>query len=167
MVVNAPCHVSMGRGEREQVLERWLVAELAAARRGGRPRVVRPAAEAAAALAAAGRRAAAGEAAAALTTAGTLGLGDLRGRVAQRGADLVDFELDDRALLAFLGLVGPLAQPALHDDPGAALERLGDVLRGLAPDAAAQEQRVAVLPLVRVLVQETRRRRDGEVGDRG
>src|SRR5262249_51815276 len=149
-------------------LERRLVAEVAAdpaaaAGGGGRPRVVRPAAET---TTAAGRSAAETTTAAGRSAA-ALRLGDLRRRVPQRRADLVDFELDDGALLALFGLVRALAQPALHNDPGAALKRLGDVLRGLPPDAAAQEQRVAVLPLVGVLVEETRRRRDGEVRDRG
>ena len=44
------------------------------------------------------------------------------------------------------------------------LERLGDVLRGLPPDRAGQEQRLAVLPLVGLLVEGARRRRDPEVG---
>ena len=40
-----------------------------------------------------------------------------------------------------------LSRPG-RDDPHAAGERLGDVLGRLAPDGAAQEQRLAVLPLV-------------------
>src|SRR6478736_6553014 len=44
-------------------------------------------------------------AAEATTGTAALGLGDLRGRVAQRRADLVDVELDDGALLALLGVV--------------------------------------------------------------
>ena len=54
-------------------------------------------------------------------------------------------------------------QPALHDDAHALLEGLGDVLRGLPPDRAGEEQRVAVLPLVGLLVEGARRRRDPEV----
>src|SRR3954465_7386528 len=82
---------------------------------GGRPRVARaatpappPATEAATA---------ATEAAATLTAgrAGDLGRG-----VPQRGADLVDLELDDGALLAFLGLERALLEPAGHDTPRAA-----------------------------------------------
>src|SRR6202012_2186825 len=65
---------------------------------------------------------------------GALGLGDLGRRVAQGRADLVDLDLVDRALLAFLGLVGPLLEPALHDDPHPALQRFGDVLGRLPPD---------------------------------
>src|SRR4051812_45410343 len=42
---------------------------------------------------------------AALPAAGALGAGDLRGGVAQRGADFVDLKLDDGALFAFLGFV--------------------------------------------------------------
>ena len=61
-------------------------------------------------------------------TGPTLGLGDLGRGVAQRRADLVDVHLDDRALLAFLGLVGTALEPTRDDDPGAALERFGDVL---------------------------------------
>src|SRR3954462_14997090 len=66
-----------------------------------RPGVVRAAAASAASAGAA--TAAATEAAAALTARGT---GDLRGGVAERRADLVDLELDDRALLAFLRVEG-------------------------------------------------------------
>src|SRR4051794_12941825 len=69
----------------------------------GRPGRRRPgaarAAAAAPAAAAAGEATAATEATAALTTRGT---GDLRGGVAEGRADLVDLELDDGALLAFL-----------------------------------------------------------------
>ena len=91
------------------------------------------------------------------------GPGDLGGGERQRGADLVDLELHDRALLALAGLVGALLQTALHDDAHAALQRLGDVLRRLAPHRAGEEQRIAVLPLVGLLVERARRRRDPEV----
>src|SRR5207253_1410662 len=86
--------------------------------------------------------------------AGAGGLGGLRGGVLERRTHLVDVELVDGALLALAGLVGALAQPAGHDDPGTAVQRLRDVLGGLAPDRAAQEQRVAVLPVVGLLVEE-------------
>src|SRR5699024_8578993 len=66
-------------------------------------------------------------------------------REAQGRADLVDLQLHHGALLAFLRLEGALPQPALRHDPHAAGERLGHVLRGLPPDVAAQEQRLAVL----------------------
>ena len=95
------------------------------------------------------------------------GLGDGRGGVAQGRADLVDLELDDGALLALTGLEGPLLEPPLHDDAGPAGERLGDVLRGLTPDVAAQEEGLAVLPLAALAVEGARRRRHGEVGDGG
>ena len=106
----------------------------------------------------------AAEAAAAVTA---LGLGDLGRRIPQRGADLVDLHLDDGALLAFLGLVGPGLQAAGDDDAGAAVERLGHVLRGIAPDRAAHEQGLPVLPLVALAVEGPRRGRDGEVGHGG
>src|SRR5690349_16301392 len=44
--------------------------------------------------------------------------GDLGGRVPERGADLVDLQLDGGALLAFLGLVGTLLETPGSDDPG-------------------------------------------------
>ena len=96
----------------------------------------------------------------------TGGLVDLGGGVPQGGADLVDLDLVDGALLAFLGLVRPLPEPALDDDPHATLEALGDVLRRLPPDVAGQEQRLAVLPLVGLLVHEPRSGRDAEPGHR-
>src|SRR5699024_3529632 len=61
---------------------------------------------------------------------------------------------------------GALLEAALRDDAGALLERLGHVLRGIAPDGAAQEQRLAVLPLVRLTVEHAVGRRDGERRDR-
>src|SRR3954471_2607253 len=100
--------------------------------------------------------------AAALTTRGT---GDLRGGVAEGRADLVDLELDDGALLAFLRVEGALLEPAADDDARTAGQRLGDVLGRLAPDVAAEEQSLAVLPLLRLTVEGPRCRRHGEVGD--
>src|SRR4051812_26054934 len=46
------------------------------------------------------------------------------------------------------------------------MQGLGDVLGRLAPDRAPQEERVAVLPLVGLLVEEARRGGHGEVRDR-
>src|SRR3954467_4064446 len=65
--------------------------------------------------AATGRPAA--EAAAAATAAAALAAVDLRGGITQRGTHLVDLDLEDGALLAFLGLVGPLLEPPRDDDP--------------------------------------------------
>src|SRR3954447_7013805 len=128
-------------------LVREAAATAAARGRGGTPRVVGRHSAAATAVPAA-------TAAAEVTTAAATAadLVDLGRGVAQRGADFVDLELDDGALLAFLRLERPLLQAALHDDSGAAGQGLGDVLRRLPPDVAAQEQRLAVLPLARLLV---------------
>src|SRR5690606_34954797 len=109
------------------------------------------------------RSAAAGVAVAAAVPARLV---DLRRRVAQRRADLVDVELDDRALLAFLGLERPLLQSTLHDDPGTPGQGFGDVLRSLPPHRAPHKQRLAVTPLPRLPVERTRRRRDSERRDR-
>ena len=114
-------------------------------------------------LAAAALLAAALLATEAAATAAPLGLGDLGRGIPQRGADLVDLHLDDGALLAFLGLVGPGLQASGDDDAGAAAEGLGDVLRGVAPDRAAHEQGLPVLPLVALAVERARGGRDGEV----
>src|SRR5262249_43447951 len=78
---------------------------------------------------------------------------DLGGRVLQGRTDLLDVHLDDCALLALAGLVRALLQPTLRDHAHAPLERLGHVLGRLPPNGAAQEQRLAVLPLVRVAVE--------------
>ena len=51
------------------------------------------------------------------TTVGTGGLGDRRGRVAKRWADLVDLQLDDGALLALLRLEGALLEAPLCHYP--------------------------------------------------
>src|SRR5829696_6646241 len=130
-----------------------------------RPGVARTAATTAAAGAAEAAATAATEAAAATLTAG--GLGDLRGGVAQRGADLVDLQLDDGALLAFLRVERALLEPPADDDPRTAGDGLGDVLGHLAPHVAPEEQRFAVLPLLRLTVEGARRRGHGEVGDGG
>src|SRR5215218_8437941 len=147
-------------------------AALAAGRAGG-PRVVDllAAALVAATPAAAGAGArpaavAAGPAPEAAATA-ALSLGDLGGRAPQARADLVDLHLEHGALLALLGLEAAGLQPALGDHGGAPGEGLGDVLGSLTPDRAAHEQRLAVLPLVRLTVERARRRGDREVRDRG
>src|ERR1700743_830082 len=57
-----------------------------------------------------------------------LRLRDLRRRVLQARADLVGLDLIHGSLLTLAGLVRPLLQPALHDDPHATLEGLGTVL---------------------------------------
>src|SRR5262249_51152157 len=90
---------------------------------------------------------------------------DLGGGVPQRRADVIDLDLVDRPLLALARLVLALAQPAGDDDPHAALQALGHVLRGLAPDVAGQEERFPVLPLVGVPVHEPGCRCDPERGD--
>ena len=104
--------------------------------------------------------AAAEVAAAATLAAGPAHLVDLGRGVAQARTDLVDVDLEHRAPLALAGLERARLQPAGHDDPRAALERLGDVLSSLPPDVAGEEQRVAVLPLVGLTIEGARRRRD-------
>src|SRR5689334_5024786 len=146
---NAPGAVIVNR-----CLERRLVGEPVAATAGiGGPGVI-GLRSAAAALSSTIPALVAAPAAEAAASAGALGLGDLGRRVAQGRADLVDLDLVDGALLAFLGLVRPLLEPALHDDPHPALERFCDVLSGLPPDVAGQEQRLAVLPFIRLPVHE-------------
>src|SRR6478672_5262094 len=107
---NAPGAVIVNR-----CLERRLVGEpLAAAAGIGGPGVI--GLRAAAALSTIPSLVAGPAAAEAAAAAGALGLGDLGRRVAQGRADLVDLDLVDGALLAFLGFVRPLLEPALHDD---------------------------------------------------
>jgi len=67
--------------------------------------------------------------------------------VPQGRPDLLDVDLDDGALLPLAGLVGTLPQAAGDDDPAALGRGFGDVLGGLPPQRAAQEQGVPVLPL--------------------
>src|SRR3954469_24993288 len=129
---------------------------------GSRPGVARSAATTGGAEAASA--APTGEAAASLTARG---LRDLRGGVAQRGADLVDLQLDDGALLAFLGVERALLEPPADDDARTAGEGLGDVLGPLTPQVAPEEQRLAVLPLLRLTVEGAGGGGNGEVGDRG
>lgn len=102
---------------------------------------------------------------AALATS-TRGLRDLGRGVLQAGADFLDVQLVDRALDALTVIVGPLLQPALHDDAHASRERLCDVLRRLTPDRAGQEQALAVLPLVGLTVEGAGSGRDTELRDR-
>src|SRR5204863_2388824 len=111
-------------------------------RRGGRPRVVVGEAATAALATAGGAEPAA-------TAGAARHLLHLRRGVPQRRADLVDLELVNGALLAFLRLVRPLAQPTRDDHARTPLQRLGDILRRLPPHRTGQEQRVAVLPLAR------------------
>src|ERR1700761_8183543 len=156
----------VGVSDKRVPLERWLVG-VAAAGGVGRPRVLVPAAAAAGrplASAVAGATAtaapvAAAEPAFAATAAGPVDLGR---SVPQGRADIVDLDLVDGPLLAFLGLIVPLLQPAGHDDPHAALERLGHVLGRLPPHVAAEEEAVAVLPLVRLPVHDPGCRSDAE-----
>src|SRR6516225_5983083 len=111
-------------------------------------------------------RATGGPAAPAEVAAGAIGLDDLGGRVAQRGTDVVNLDLVDGALLAFPGLIGPLAQPAVDDHPHAALQALGGVLRRLPPDVTGEEEAVPVLPLPGLVVAEPGRGGHAELGDR-
>ena len=99
-------------------------------------------------------------------TAAAAGLVDLGGRVAQGRADLVDLELHDGALLALAGLVRAALESALHDHPHALGERLGHVLRGLAPHGTVEEHGIAVLPFAGVPVERAGGGRHREVGDR-
>src|SRR5580765_5484938 len=128
-------------------LEGRLVGVAAAGRRGRTPRVVGRGAGGTA------RVARAGGAEPTATARAALGAVHLGGRVLQRRADLFDVKLDDRALLALTGLVRALLEPAGRDDAHPPLQRLGSVLGRLTPDRAAQEQRLAVLPLVAVAVE--------------
>src|ERR1700741_3566181 len=89
---------------------------------------------------------------------------DLGGGVPKRRPDLVDLDLDDGALLAFAGLEGSLLEPPGDDHPGATREAFRDVLGGLAPDIAAQEQRLAVFPFTALPVIDPGRRCHREVG---
>src|SRR5882672_2258310 len=92
-------------------------------------------------------------AAATAAAAASADLVHLRRGVAQRGADFLDLQLHHGALLALAGLVRTLLEPPGHDHPGTPGERLGHVLRRLAPDVAAHEQRLAVLPLTALPVE--------------
>src|SRR5690606_10871256 len=72
----------------------------------------------------------------------------------------------DGALLAPLGLVGALLEAALDDDPRALRQGFRHVLGGLPPQAAAQEQGLAVLPLAGGAVEDPGRGCDREARDR-
>src|SRR5690625_1347348 len=98
-------------------------------------------------------------------TAAARGAGDLRGGVPHGGADLVDLHLHHGALLTFTGLERTLHQAALRDHTHALGEGFGHVLRGLAPDRAPHEQRLAVLPLLGLPADLARGGCDGEVRD--
>ena len=80
------------------------------------------------------------------------------------GRDIVGDDLDDRALLALLGLPAALLEPAGHDDARALLQRRGDVLGELPPAHDVEEAR-ALLPLVGLLV--APRTVDGDAEGRG
>src|SRR5437762_4211662 len=144
-----------------QVLERWFVGRALAEAAGVRgPRVLlrAPAAGPAGSAGAAG-------AAAAEAAAGPVGLGDLGRCVPHGRADVVDLDLVDGPLLAFPGLVRPLAQPTVDDHPHAPLQALGHVLGRLAPDVTGEEEAVAVLPLTAGLVAQPEGGGDAEPGD--
>src|SRR5664279_1070181 len=100
----------------------------------------------------------------ATTSGAPLGAVDLGGGVLQRRTDLVHVQLDDSALLAFLGLVGTRLQPARDQHSRAALQRLGNVLSRVTPHRASHEQGLAVLPLIARPVELTRGRGNGEIG---
>src|SRR5262249_3299845 len=104
--------------------------------------------------------------AAAEAAAGPVGLGDLGRGVPHGRADIVDLDLVDGPLLAFPGLVRPLAQPTVDDHPHAPLQALGHVFGRLAPDVAGEEEAVAVLPLTAGVVTEPGGGGDAELGDR-
>src|SRR6266496_3879059 len=109
------------------------VAPEAAGVRG--PRIVGRASARAAAGAATGPAGPTGPAAAE-AAAGPVGLGDLGRGVAHGRAYVIDLDLVDGPLLAFPGLIGPLAQPAVDDHPHAPLQALGHVLGRLAPSSS-------------------------------
>src|SRR5664279_403851 len=92
-----------------------------------------------------------------------LGAVDLGCGVLQRRTDLVHVQLDDCALLAFLGLVRARLQSARDQHPRATLQRLGDILRRVPPHRTTHEQGLAVFPLIARPVELTRGRGNGEV----
>src|SRR5699024_11172870 len=98
------------------------------------------------------------------STAGGV-LRHLGGGAAQAGADFVDVQLHDAALLAFLGFEGPGLQSPLNDDPSTTLQGFSDVLSHFTPQRAAPEPGLRVLELGRLAVEATRRRGHGEVCD--
>lgn len=96
-------------------------------------------------------------------TAGALVAVDLRVGVPEARADLVDLELHDGALLAFLGLVGAALQTAADDHAHALGQGFCDVLGSLTPDRSAKEQGLPVLPFIRLAVKGPRGGSNGEV----
>src|ERR1700761_3476803 len=135
---------------------------VAAAAVGRRPRVLAPAACAARRALTAGVAAAAVATAETAFAAGPAGPVDLGRSVPQRRADVVDLDLVDGSLLAFLGLVVPLLQPTGHDDPHSALKGLRDVLGRLPPYVAGEKEAVTVPPLTARGIAYPRRGRDAE-----
>ena len=144
-----------------EALRPWCETLLFAAQVGASPLL--PVEDEAAALAAAG-------VVTALLAAGVVlaagGAGDLGLGTAQRGTDLVDLHLDDGALLALAGGVRALLEAPLRNDAHALGEGLGHVLGRLAPDRAAHEERLGVLPLIGLAVEDAGRRGDREGRDR-
>src|SRR5215213_9703342 len=88
---------------------------------------------------------------AATLTAAAVGALHLRGGPAQAGADLVGHDLDHAALVAVLGLVTALLEPARHHGAGALAQRGGGVLAQLTPRDHVEE-RGLLLPLAVLLV---------------
>src|SRR5699024_4462828 len=103
----------------------------------------------------------------ATAAASTRGLrtGDLCGGVTKRWTDLVNFEFDRGALLAFLRFVRTLLQTPGSDDTATLGERSGDMLGEFTPNARAQEQCFAIFPLTCCAVVIARSGSDGEVGN--
>ena len=93
-------------------------------------------------------------------------LGHCHDRVTQARAYLVHLQFHDRAVRPVLRLVGALLQTARHDHAHALLQRLGDVAGHVAPCAAAHEQGLTVLVLVRLTVPHARRGSNREIRDR-
>src|SRR5699024_6172595 len=77
----------------------------------------------------------------------TAGAGDLCGGVPHGRANLINLELHHGAAFTLTGLEGPLHEPALNDDPHPLGEGFGNVLGGVAPDRAAQEESFPIPPL--------------------
>src|SRR5699024_460959 len=85
----------------------------------------------------------------------------------QGWTDLVGLHLEDGALLTLAGLEAPLAKPTSDDHAVALVQRVGHVLRSLAPDVAGEEQCLAVDPLTCLRVVAPRGGCDSEAGDCG
>src|SRR5665811_737037 len=95
-----------------------------------------------------------GVAASAVTAAGASGLRDGGGGPTQAGADLVDGDLHDAALVPFLGLPRALLEATCDDHAHALLEGLGSRLGLIAPEGAAEEAGV-FLPITVVVAPAT------------